>query len=169
MSSRSIIGSRHIDVLTVSVGADDIKFSTIAKRPDPEHPDLWPLPEPGLDPEGIQGQPEAIAESLRRARPEIQKLDPGQVLVTDYPDITRDQNGNVAAILGPLDYTLISKRDARFASTKIIPALDQAVAAAANRYKWTLSRGSLRFPDPRLPLDLVLGAHVRAVPGHAGR
>jgi hypothetical protein len=63
------------------------------------------------------------------------------VLVTGYPDITRDQDGNVAAIVGPDHFTLISQADAEVAAQKIIPALNAAVAAAANTYDWTLVRG----------------------------
>ena len=71
----------------------------------------------------------------------IQSLNPGRVLVTGYPDITRNQAGNVAAILGPGDVTLISKGDAAFASQKIIPTLDAAVAAAAKAYHWAVVQG----------------------------
>ena len=62
-------------------------------------------------------------------------------MITGYPDITRDQDGNVAAFLGTLGVTLISEGNAAFASQKIIPALDAAVAAAATAYDWTLVRG----------------------------
>ena len=135
----SIIGTRHIDVLTVSVGADDIGFSTLAEHlientdfGDPSraailsqfHKRLRELP----------GHFAALATA-------IQVLDPGQVLVTGYPDITRNQRGQVAPILGPGGITLINKSDARLASAKIIPALDAAVAAAAKRYRWTLVKG----------------------------
>jgi hypothetical protein len=71
----------------------------------------------------------------------IKALDPGQVLVTGYPDITRNQNGNVAAILGPGDVTLISKKNARFASEMIIPALDATIAASVKTYGWTPVNG----------------------------
>ena len=72
--------------------------------------------------------------------PAIQTLNPGQVLVTNYPDVTRNQNGKVGAILWG-DITLISKLDARFASEAIIPPLNAVIAAAASTYKWSLVTG----------------------------
>src|SRR5262249_8971605 len=71
----------------------------------------------------------------------IRVLGPGQVLVTDYPDLTRNQDGRVAEFLGPGDLPLISKADARLVSAKIIPALDAVIATAAQKYHWTLVRG----------------------------
>ena len=63
------------------------------------------------------------------------------MLVTGYPDITRNQDGQVAAILGPLDVTLIDRRDALLASQQIIPPLDAVIATAAKTYNWTLVQG----------------------------
>jgi lysophospholipase L1-like esterase len=134
-----IIGTRHIDVLTVTVGADDIGFSTIAE-------DLIEntyIGYPSLS--SILAQFNArlaeVPEHYAALAQAIQSLNPGQVMVTGYPDITRNQHGKVAAILGPGDVTLISKEDAAFASHKIITALDAAVAAAAKTYHWTLVQG----------------------------
>jgi lysophospholipase L1-like esterase len=135
---KQIIGSRLIDVLTVSVGGDDIGFATIAE-------DLIEntyLGTPTLT--QIQTQVDANLHALPQHFAElaqaIQTLNPGQVLMTGYPDITRNQNGKVAAILWG-DVTLISKHDAQFASQKIIPPLNAAIAAAARTYNWSLVGG----------------------------
>ena len=136
---RQIIGSRPIDVLTVSVGADDIGFSSLAK-------DLI-----GNTYIGRPTRPRILAQfraSLRRLpghyaalAPAIQGLDPGQVLMTDYPDLTRNQRGRVAPFLGPGDLPLVSRANALLASQRIIPALDAAIATAARTYRWTLVQG----------------------------
>jgi hypothetical protein len=136
---QQIIGSRHIDVLTVSVGADDIGFSGLAE-------DLI---------DNTYGGSPTRAAILRRFRTRLSELpqhfaelaqaitalDPGQVLVTDYPDLALNQHGKVAPILGPLDIPLISKKDATLASQKIIPPLDATITTATQTYHWTLVKG----------------------------
>ena len=136
---QQIIGSRHIDVLTVTVGADDIKFSTLVEDlidntyyGSPSRAAI--LAQFNRNLAKLPGQFAALAT-------QIQELDPGQVLVTGYPDITRNQDGKVAAILGPLDVTLIDRRDALLASQQIIPPLDAVIATAAKTYNWTLVQG----------------------------
>ena len=64
---------------------------------------------------------------------------PAKVLVTDYPDLTRNQKGAIASIPGPLDTTLVSKADAQFASKNIIAPLDAAIEAAAEANHWTFA------------------------------
>jgi hypothetical protein len=132
---KNIIGTRHIDVLTLTVGGDDVGFATLAQ-------DLIEntlLSSPTLQSiqtqfdTSLQGLPQHFAE-LAHA---IQSLNPGQVLMTGYPDVTRNQNGRVAAIIG-LGDTLVSKTDARFASANIIAPLNSTVASAAKTYHWTL-------------------------------
>jgi lysophospholipase L1-like esterase len=134
-----IIGSRHIDVLTVSVGADDIGFSTIAEDLVENTSIGYPSRASILS--QVDDSLDQLPSHFAALAPRIQALAPGQVLVTDYPDITRNQHGQVAAILGPLDITLIDKRDARLASQRIIAPLDAAIAAAAKKSRWTLVQG----------------------------
>src|SRR5208337_5334499 len=136
---KQIIGTQHIDVLTVTVGGNDIGFTSVVE----DLIDNTYFGSPSLKTilkdynTGLKQLPQHFAE-LARA---IQSLDPGQVLVTGYPDITRNQNGKVAEIYGPLDIPLISKADAQFASQKIIPPLNAVIASAANKYHWTLVTG----------------------------
>jgi hypothetical protein len=134
-----IIGSRHIDVLTISVGADDIGFATLAEDlientyfGSPSRAAILSQFDAGL--RQLPGLFAELAAAIRA-------LDPGRVLVTDYPDLTRNQHGKVARFLGPADLPLVSKRDALLASQKIIPPLDAAIADAATAYRWTLVKG----------------------------
>lgn len=133
---KQIIGTRHIDVLTISVGADDIGFTTLAKGLIENTAFSRPSRAAILARfnAGLKRLPRQFAE-LAAA---IQSLNPGRVLVTGYPDLTRNQRGRVAAILGPGGFTLISKTDAKFASRRIIRPLDAAIARAARAYHWTL-------------------------------
>jgi lysophospholipase L1-like esterase len=136
---REIIGTRHIDVLTVTVGADDIGFSTLAR--DLIENTYIGYPSRSSILAQFHASLAALPQHYAALAQAIQDLGPGQVLMTGYPDLTRDQRGKVATILGPGDITLISKKNARLASRKIIPALDAAVARAAKAGHWTLVRG----------------------------
>ncbi len=136
---RQIIGTRHIDVLTVSVGADDIGFATLAG--DLVENTYFGVPSRASILSRFRASLAALPQHEAALARAIQSLDPGQVLMTGYPDLTRNQHGRVAALLGPGDATLIGRRDARLASRKIIPALDAAIARAARTYRWTLVRG----------------------------
>lgn len=135
---KQIIGTRHIDVLTLTVGADDIGFTTQAERLIENTYFGYPTLKTILKDynASLNSVPQHFAE-LAQA---IQTLNLGQVLVTGYPDLTRNQNGNVATIYAG-DIPLISKADAQFASQKIIPPLNAAIASAANTYHWTLVKG----------------------------
>jgi hypothetical protein len=134
-----LIGTRHIDVLTVSVGADDIGFSIIAE--DLVENTLSGSPTVPSILSQFNTSLAALPQHFAALAQAIQSLNPGQVLLTGYPDITRDQNGKVAAIISPGGITLISQPDAQIASQQIIPPLNAAVAAAATAYNWTLVRG----------------------------
>lgn len=132
---KSIIGTRHIDVLAITVGADDVGFSNRVKQLIENtyfgYPTLTEIQQQyNADIQALPGQYAQLAKA-------VQALNPGQVMIAPYPDVTRDQNGNVAAILGPLDVTLVSKANAEFASSTMIPPLNAAVAAAAKAYNWT--------------------------------
>ncbi len=136
---KQIIGSQHIDVLTVTVGGDDIGFATLIE----DLMDNTYTGDPSLktilkDYDSALSQvPQHFAE-LASA---LDSLDPGQVLITQYPDITRNQKGQVAEVYGPLGVPLISKADDRFASARIIPPLNTVIADAAGKYHWTLVTG----------------------------
>ena len=149
---QQIIGTRHIDVLTVSVGADDIGFSTLAED---------------LVENTYIGDP-SLRRSCRSSRPAltrlpkhyavlaqaIQSLDPGQVLVTDYPDMTRNQAREGRRLPRAGRRHADQPGECELASQQIIPPLDAAIATAAKTYNWTLVQGDLRrLPHPRLSLD----------------
>jgi len=135
---KQLIGTRHIDVLTVTVGADDVHFSTLAE-------DLIENTQfgyPSLS--SIQSQFSTSLSQLpahfAALAQAIQSLSPGQVLMTGYPDLTRNQFGRVAALPLGLGISLVSRADARFASSQLVAPLNAAVTTAARKYQWTLVR-----------------------------
>ena len=163
---KQLIGTQHIDVLTVTVGADDIGFTTLAE----DLIDNTYFGDPSLKTilkdynTSLNQLPQHFAE-LASA---IQALNPGQVLVTGYPDITRNQNGQVAGIYGPLDIPLISKADAAV-------HLAEDHSPAQRRHRQRCKQVSLdpglghlhRLPHPWLPVDHSLDPHPRTIPRYA--
>jgi hypothetical protein len=136
---KSIIGTRHIDVLTVTVGADDIGFSTLAE--DLIENSHFGTPSQASILQQFNTSLAALPDHFKALAQAITTLDPGQVMITGYPDLTRNQNGKVAAFPWIPFIPLVSKSNAQLASSRIIPPLDAVIATAAKTYKWTLVQG----------------------------
>jgi lysophospholipase L1-like esterase len=136
---KPIIGTRHIDVLTISVGADDIGFATLAR--DLFYNTYFGDPTRRAILSYFHARLAKLPAHYAELAPVVRALDPGKVLVTDYPDLTRNQDGHVAEFYGPLGVPFISKSNAELASKDLIPPLDAAIEAAARKYRWTRVRG----------------------------
>jgi lysophospholipase L1-like esterase len=136
---RQIIGDRRIDVLTIAVGANDIGFAALAgnliKNTYSGSPTLASIQTQ------VDASLSALPQQFAMLGAAVKNLDPGQVLITEYPDLTRNDFGNVEAILGPLFVTLISRPNSQFAAMNIIAPLDAAVATAALVNQWTYVTG----------------------------
>jgi lysophospholipase L1-like esterase len=139
---QSIIGTRHIDVLTVSIGGNDAGFKGIiinlAKNTYIGSPTLAEIKAQ------FTLNLQILSRSYGQLAQSIDGLDPGRVLMTGYPDLTRNELGVPATIRGPLGLRLISQTNAAFASKQILPPLDAAVADAAHTYGWSLVSGFYR-------------------------
>jgi hypothetical protein len=137
-----IIGSHPINVLTLSIGGDDIGFSTRIEQLI-ENTELG---SPSLS--TIQSQVNAdlatLPQQFAMLDQAIKGLNPGKVLITGYPDLTRNSRGKVAPIVF-LGFDIISAQDAKFAANSIIAPLDQAVETAARANDWTYVNYSADF------------------------
>jgi len=133
---KQIIGARHIDVLTVTVGADDIQFSNLAF--DLIENTEFGSPSLSFIQSQFDGSLRQLPAHFAALAQAIGGLSPGQVLTTGYPDLTRDQNGNVAALPLGLGVPLVDLADAQIASSQLIAPLNAVITAAASEYKWTL-------------------------------
>jgi lysophospholipase L1-like esterase len=137
-----IIGSHPINVLTLSIGANDIGFSTRIEQLI-ENTELG---SPSLS--TIQSQVNAdlatLPQQYAMLGQAIKGLNPGKVLITGYPDLTRNNQAKVAPIVF-LGFDIISAKDARFAATSIIAPLDQAVETASQANGWTYVNDSADF------------------------
>ncbi len=133
-----IVGSHPIDTLTISIGANDIGFSTRVQQ-------LITSNAVGTPTLGtIQGQVEA---SLATLSPQyamlgqaIRGLNPAKVLITEYPDLTRNSRGLVAPVV-VAGVSVISTAEVQFALDRILNPLDQTVQAAATANGWTYVGG----------------------------
>ncbi len=132
---KQIIGKRPINVLTLSVGANDIGFvsqvESLIENTSTGSPSLTAIQST------VNSDLKALPGLYSKLSKAIAGLHAGKVLVTDYPDQTRNQDGVVSSIPGPLGTTLISTSDAQFASQTITSPLNNAIAAAAKAHLWT--------------------------------
>ncbi len=131
---QQIVAAHPIDVLTVSIGANDIGFSTRVKQltgnsllGTPTLPTIQSQLNTALA--GLPAEYAALGQA-------IQGLNPAQVLITPYPNLTQNAQGQTAAInVGGIN--IISAADSAFAANSIITPLDQAVQTAAQANGWT--------------------------------
>jgi lysophospholipase L1-like esterase len=132
---KQIIGNRPINVLTLSVGANDIGFvsqvESLIENTATGSPSLAAIQS------SVNSNLKTLPGLYSKLNKAIKGLDAAQVLVTDYPDLTRNQNGVVSSIPGSLGTTLISTSDAQFASNTITIPLNKAISAAAKASYWT--------------------------------
>ncbi len=146
---KQIIGNRPTNVLTLSVGADDIGFAgeveSLVENTATGSPSLAAIQS------SVDADLKALPGLYSKLNKAIKGLSAGKVVVTDYPDQTRNQNGVVSAIPGPLGTTLISTSDAQFASQTITVPLNNAIAAAAKANHWALVDISAAFSTHGYP------------------
>lgn len=134
---------REIDAVTVSIGANDVGFATIVQKC---------FDESNCD-ASVAGTARTLAESKLTHLPGLydrvavalgsEGVSPKRVFLTEYPDPMRGDRGlceNVikdygpAAALNPLSQ--ITAREAKWASNRLVPALNAAGEQAARRYGW---------------------------------
>ncbi len=176
----SAVGNRRIDALIISGGGNDIGFGPVAAvctlYGDCVNHLVWGKsgegPRPlhyrfGLDLAALGDKYDDLAAELADSG-----LNIGEVLLTQYPDSTRDDDGSVcdemledvipagmapllalAAVLeshhAPLPWYHIDAQEAAWASGTVLPGLNGAVEAAAARHGWTFVDGiSDRFAGP---------------------
>jgi lysophospholipase L1-like esterase len=123
-------------VLTISIGANDIQFSNLAKGLIQN----TAFGSPSLDSLLMQYQTDLnkLPRQFAELDAAIRQLHPSHVLITGYPNMFLDDFGEVAALPTALGLTLISKTDAQFASDRMYEPLNETVDAVAKQYHWTI-------------------------------
>ncbi|MHB1559217.1 MAG: hypothetical protein ACYC61_17320 [Isosphaeraceae bacterium] len=136
---RQLIGTQHIDVLTVSLGANTVGISRLVEQVVSNT--LTGSPTRGAIIARVNARLARLPAQFARLAAAIRPLDPTQVLITPYPDITRNQFGQFETVFGPTGLPLVSRADARLVSQQFIAPLDRRIAVAARRHGWTLVSG----------------------------
>ncbi len=130
---RSIIGTHPINALTISVGADDIQFASVVEQLIKNTSGVGPaLAAIKTEVDTNLAMLPSDYAALNQA---VRSLAPAHVMITDYPDLTRNQNGQIAPFVF-LGDTIISATDAKFALNNIIIPLNTAIRNAATANKW---------------------------------
>jgi lysophospholipase L1-like esterase len=133
---KQIIGKRHVDVLTISEGANDIglvsQVVSLIENTSTGSPSLATIQS------SVNSDLKALPGLYSKLNRSIKGMHAGRVLVTDYPDQTTNQDGVASSVPGPSGTTLISTSDAQFFSTTVTGPLNNAISAAATANHWTL-------------------------------
>lgn len=133
---------RQIDALLISAGANDVGFAAIVTG-------CLDGPSGGFkrnprydcsDPQSVvrTRAEEAIAQRLpglydQLAQKVEARLHPRRVLITEYPDVTRNKNGDICDPLMETPAGKVSRAEAQWAYDRVITGMNQAIAAAAAR------------------------------------
>ncbi len=142
--ARKLTWGRSIDVLLMSAGANDVGFAKIVTgcldgtmggfKRNPNYDCSKPTSHVQTRAE------EAITLRLpglydQLAREVTARLKPYRVLITQYPDVTRDENGNVCNPLMVMGTPpgRISRAEAQWAYDEVITGMNDAISAAAAR------------------------------------
>ncbi len=138
--AKALAGDRIPDALTVSIGANDMRFSTILTYC------MKPFNDCSLDEQGrglfeeriklLEGRYAAVAAKIKALWP---TMDPSRVFITQYPDPTTTETGEVTLDCGVSSG--ITEHEAAWAHTTVVPALNKKVAEAAAKHGWTLADG----------------------------
>jgi len=142
---KQIIGNRHIDVLTLSVGANDVGFVAQVENLIENTASFGLYPSLATIQSEVTTALKSLPTQYAQLGKAIKGLQPTKVIMTNYPDITHDQTGAPAAITSPVGTTLVSLADSQFASKQILQPLDAAVMTAARVNHWTLADTSAAF------------------------
>jgi lysophospholipase L1-like esterase len=162
---KTLVGSRRVDAVLVSIGINDLGFGNIARfcfddgveATAAAAVDCWSKPYPSASsPTTLQAFVRARRAALpgRYTRLAAAFRDAGipasKIYVTEYPNATRDEHGATCDPLIPyLDSTpfgysvrgTITRREAEQAESELLLPVNAALKAAATTYGWHLVSG----------------------------
>lgn len=141
-----LVGSRKIDAMFMSIGANDLEFSGIVKGCLVDlpgchvHDALFPEPDAIEDFERnlpkLPGLYDDLAAGMQAKLGSV--LDADDVYITEYFDPMRCGDGTVC---DPTIPVLITKDEGTWAAASVVPQLNQGVQAAADKHGWTFVTG----------------------------
>lgn len=138
--AKDFAGDRVPDALFVSIGANDMRFSTILMHCmaplNACHQDEGGR---GLFLERIALLKNRYADVAAKIKALFPTMPSDRVFITQYPDPTTTDDGSVTLDCGFASG--ITDEEAMWAHTTVLPALNRAVADAAQAHGWTLADG----------------------------
>jgi hypothetical protein len=136
---KQVVNGRPIDALLISVGGNDIGFADLVARcilhrncaTDDE---TLGMLRTGLA--TLQSRYQALSEKLNGLQP-VKK-----VFITEYPDLSRDQNGQFCHHRPRFDVlSLFRREESQWASEEVVKALNAKVKTAADDHGWVYVGG----------------------------
>ena len=139
-----LTGTRNVDAMTLSIGGNDIHFAGIVKDCiinfvgcDIDTP---LVPNDGVEIFNEYKGPLRERYDRLAARLTDQfgdRLRPQDVFITEYPDATRCDDGNVCAMIPHL----ITTSEGQWAANDVLPGLNNEIANRADAHGWTYVGG----------------------------
>ena len=136
---RDALNGRKIDALLISVGGNDMGFADlvagcILKSDCFKKADILNEFQTGLD--SLAPRYQLLSDAILRLQPDT------KVFVTEYPDLVRDENGELCHHKPNSDwFSLINRDEAKWASEVVVPSLNRKVAEAAQKHDWVYVSG----------------------------
>ncbi|WP_433301263.1 PKD domain-containing protein [Actinoplanes sp. CA-030573] len=132
-----LAGGRDIDALTISIGANDLKFSNVVKDCIKTNC-TWAQTGEALEPRMavLPDHYQALDAAIDT------KLHPAVAAISQYFDPMHDQTGalNLRCVLNGVN-TMVTDEEADWAYQNVIKALDVQVGLAAARHGWAFVKG----------------------------
>jgi hypothetical protein len=146
---RAAVGNRRIDALLISAGGNDVGFGIVGVQ-CVAHAFCWDAftvesPSTGTFRLGtlVQRAFDRLPDKYRQLNDAIATINPARVYITEYPDLTRkDDGGFCQKILDdilPLKWVIDG--EVSWAHDNVLIPLNQAVQAAAQRHNWRFVGG----------------------------
>lgn len=135
-----LVGERTPDALLISIGANDMWFSSILTDCLKPWKDCSTSAEgKGLFEERIELLDDRYAKLAQKIQATWPDLHPSRVIITQYPDLTTDETGQVNMECGVADGIDPAEQD--WAHNTVIPMLNFEVEKAAGIHGWTVAAG----------------------------
>lgn len=136
---KDTLNGRPVDALIISGGGNDIGFADLVTSCILHHDcsrDLRTLNQFSSGMDGLDARYLALNNRIA-ALPAVKK-----VFITEYPDVVHDERGELCDRKPTTDpLGLITKNEARWASTVVIAELNRKVKKAADTYGWAYVTG----------------------------
>ena len=138
-------GQRTIDALLVSIGGNDVQFSTLVlKCIKLRHADTDPGANQIIN-DGLAALPAKFGALAQRLNDPANTARVANVFITQYPDLVRDEDRDFCDHSTPVTELLfaINGAESEWALNKVVVPLNEAIQSAATTFGWNYVDGIL--------------------------